>query len=275
MPRIVSVVFGDGGRVYHFDPGALEFAAGDRVVVETSRGTDIGRAVEAPRELAEGEAAGVLKRVVRTATAADRERLCANCERERSAVLLARELAAAAGLEMKICSAESTFDGSRLTVSFVAEERVDFRELVGRLSERLGRRVELHQVSARDGARLIGGYGPCGRSLCCSSFSGDQEPVSIRMAKDQNLPLNPSKISGCCGRLMCCLKYEHGVYTSFKKRAPRRGAIVTTPAGRGKVTELLASADSVAVDVGEGRVVTCRLADLTADKSENAEKEDA
>ena len=272
MPRIVSVVFGDGGRVYHFDPGALELAAGDQVVVETSRGTDIGRAVEAPRELAEGDTTGSLRRVVRAATVADRERLIANCERERSAVLLARELAAEAGLEMKICSAESTFDGNRLTVSFCAEERVDFRELVGRLSERLGRRVELHQVSARDGARLVGGYGPCGRSLCCASFSGDQEPVSIRMAKDQNLPLNPSKISGCCGRLMCCLKYEHGVYTSFKKRAPRRGAIVTTPVGRGKVTELLAPADSVAVDVGEGRVVTCRLADLTA---ENAEREDA
>ena len=123
----------------------------------------------------------------------------------------------------------------------------------------------MHQVSARDEARLVGGYGPCGRHLCCASFCGDQEPVSIRMAKDQNLPLNPSKISGCCGRLMCCLKYEHGVYLSFKKRAPRRGAIVTTPAGRGKVTELLAPADSVSVDLGEGRVVTCRLAELAAD----------
>ena len=272
MPRIVSVVFGDGCRVYHFEPGSLELAAGDQVVVETSRGTDFARVVEGPRELAEGESKGSLRRVVRAATAADLERVAANREQERGAVLLARELAAAAGLELKVIAAESTFDGNRMTVSFYAEERVDFRELVGTLSERLGRRVELHQVSARDEARLVGGFGPCGRRLCCASFSGDQEPVSIRMAKDQNLPLNPSKISGCCGRLMCCLKYEHGVYTSFKKRAPRRGAIVTTPAGRGKVTELLAPADSVSVDLGEGRVVTCRLADLNA---ETADREDA
>ncbi len=187
-------------------------------------------------------------------------------------MLLARELAAKAGLVMKVVSAESTFDGHRVTVSFYSEERVDFRELVATLSERLGRRIEMHQVSARDEARLVGGYGPCGRRLCCASFCGDQEPVSIRMAKDQSLPLNPSKISGCCGRLMCCLKYEHGVYTSFKKRAPRRGAVVTTPAGRGKVTELLAPADSVSVDLGEGRVVTCRLAELSVDERD---KEDA
>ena len=166
---------------------------------------------------------------------------------------------------MKVVSAESTFDGNRLTVSFSAEDRVDSRQLVAQLSDRMGRRVELRQVSSRDEARLIGGYGPCGRRLCCASFCGDQDPVSIRMAKDQNLPLNPSKISGCCGRLMCCLKYEHGVYTSFKQRAPRRGALVTTPSGRGKVTELLAPADSVAVDLGEGRECTCRLADLVPD----------
>ena len=169
-------------------------------------------------------------------------------------------------------SAESTFDGNRLTLSFSAGDRADVRGLATKLSDRLKRRVELHQVSARDEARLVGGYGPCGRHLCCASFCGDQDPVSIRMAKDQNLPLNPSKISGCCGRLMCCLKYEHGVYLSFKKRAPRRGAIVTTPAGRGKVTELLAPADSVSVDLGEGRVVTCRLAELSA---ESGDKEDA
>jgi cell fate regulator YaaT (PSP1 superfamily) len=272
MPRIVSVVFGDGCRVYQFDPGSFELCAGDQVVVETTRGPDFARVVDGSREALEGEAKGSLRRVVRAATAADRERVAANRERERSAVLLARELAAAAGLDMKVVATESTFDGNRLTVSFFAEDRVDFRELVGTLSDRLGRRVELHQVSARDEARLVGGYGPCGRRLCCASFSGDQEPVSIRMAKDQNLPLNPSKISGCCGRLMCCLKYEHAVYTSFKKRAPRRGAVVTTPAGRGKVTELLAPADSVAVDVGEGRVVTCRLADLATDAPE---REDA
>jgi cell fate regulator YaaT (PSP1 superfamily) len=272
VPRIVSVVFGDGGKIYHFDPGSLELAAGTKVVVETARGTDFGRVVEGVRELPEGETRPGLRRVARVAGAADLEQVAENCERERETVLLARELAAKAGLELKVVSAESTFDGHRLTVSFFSEERVDVRELISTLSERLGRRIEMHQVSARDEARLVGGYGPCGRRLCCASFCGDQEPVSIRMAKDQSLPLNPSKISGCCGRLMCCLKYEHGVYTSFKKRAPRRGAIVTTPAGRGKVTELLAPADSVSVDLGEGRVVTCRLAELSVDAHD---KEDA
>jgi cell fate regulator YaaT (PSP1 superfamily) len=147
-------------------------------------------------------------------------------------------------------------------VTFFAEERVDVRELAGKLGERLGRRVDFKQVSARDESRIVGGYGPCGRSLCCATFAGDQDPVSIRMAKDQSLPLNPSKISGCCGRLMCCLKYEHGVYLSFRKRAPKRGAIVVTPGGEGKVVELLAPADSVVVDHGEGRSATYRLADL-------------
>ena len=272
MPRIVSVVFGDGGKVYHFDPGSLELEAGDQVVVETARGTDFGRVVEAAREVPEGETRQGLRRVTRVASPADLEQVAENCVRERETVLLARELAASSGLDMKIVSAESTFDGHRVTVAFASEDRVDYRELVAKLSDRLGRRVEMRQVSARDEARLVGGYGPCGRRLCCASFCGDQEPVSIRMAKDQNLPLNPSKISGCCGRLMCCLKYEHGVYTSFKKRAPRRGAVVTTPAGRGKVTELLAPADSVSVDLGEGRVVTCRLAGLSP---EAPEKEDA
>ena len=265
MPDIVSVVFGQGGKKYHFDPGSLELAVGDQVVVETARGTDCGRVVEAAHEQPEGGGRPALRRVLRVATKDDTEQVAANLERECEALLLARELARADGLAIKVVSAESTFDGNRLTLSFSAADRADVRALAAKLSDRLKVRVEFHQVSSRDEARLVGGYGPCGRHLCCASFSGDQDPVSIRMAKDQNLPLNPSKISGCCGRLMCCLKYEHGVYLSFKKRAPRRGSIVTTPAGRGKVTELLAPADSVAVDLGEGRVVTCRLAELASD----------
>ena len=158
--------------------------------------------------------------------------------------------------------ARQSFDGPKLTITYFAEERTDARELQNRLGDRLGRRVELKQVSARDESRIVGGYGPCGRSLCCATFAGDQEPVSIRMAKDQNLPLNPTKISGCCGRLMCCLKYEHQVYVSFRKRAPKRGAIIKTPAGEGKVTDLLAPVDSVTVDLGEGRSQTFKLDEL-------------
>lgn len=262
MPRVVSVVFNDGGKVYQFDPGDLPLEAGETVVVSTARGTELGRVVAGVEELDPAHSQGRLKRVVRRASSDDLERAAANAVTEAEALAVCRELVAELGVEMKPVRAECTFDGNRLTIAFSSEERVDFRELVGKLSARLDRRVEMRQVSARDEARLVGGYGQCGRRLCCTLWSGNQEPVSIRMAKDQSLPLNPSKISGCCGRLMCCLKYEHGVYVSFKKRAPKRGAFVTTPAGKGKVTELLAASDSVAVDLGEGRVVTCRVAEL-------------
>jgi cell fate regulator YaaT (PSP1 superfamily) len=257
----VSVVFRSGGKVYQFDAGRLDLAPGDQVVVDTARGVDLGRVVvrAAPDEGASG---GGLKRVRRLATDADRQQLAANRAVEEDAKSVVRELVHELGLDMKVVAAELPFDGGKLTVTFFAEERVDFRELIGKVSDRLGRRVELKQIGARDEARAVGGFGPCGRSLCCATFAGDQQPVSIRMAKDQGLPLNPTKISGCCGRLLCCLKYEHGVYVSFRQRAPRRGAIVTTPAGEGKVTELLAPTESVTVDLGEGRFATYKLTDL-------------
>jgi len=262
VPRVVRVVFNDGGKVYDFDPGELELEPGDNVVVSTSRGTDFGRVVTPVAELEDGDSHGRLKRVVRRANDDDLARAKINAEAEAEALTACRELVAGMKLDMKPVSAESSFDGNRLIVSFSAEERIDFRELVGKLSSRLNRRVELRQVSARDEARLVGGYGQCGRRLCCTLWSGNQEPISIRMAKDQSLPLNPSKISGCCGRLMCCLKYEHGVYVSFKQRAPKKGSFVMTPGGKGKVVELLAPSDSISVDLGEGGVVKYRLAEL-------------
>ena len=247
----------------------LEVAPGDRVVVETTRGADFGRLVKGPEDVPVEQAPRGLKRLLRKATTGDLESLASHREAECEAKRVCRELVAELGLDMKVVEARQAFEGGRLTITFFAEERVDFRELVGRLNERLRRRVELKQVSARDESRIVGGFGPCGRSLCCATFAGDQEPVSIRMAKDQNLPLNPTKISGCCGRLMCCLKYEHEVYVSFRKRAPKRGAIISTPGGEGKVIELLAPVDSVTVDHGEGRSVTYRLAELgRADQQE-------
>jgi cell fate regulator YaaT (PSP1 superfamily) len=262
VPNIVSVVFRDGGKLYHFDPHRLELVAGDAVVVETARGLDFGRVVKDAEEVSEADLPGGLKRVVRKATDNDLETLSHNRAYQAEALGICRELAGELGLDMKFVSAELAFDGKKILFSFSAEERIDFRELVTQLSERLKRRVELKQVSARDEARLVGGYGSCGRRLCCSLVAGDQEPVSIRMAKDQDLPLNPSKISGLCGRLMCCLKYEHGVYVTFKKRAPKKGTTIVTPAGEGKVVDLAASADSVTVDHGEGRVITYRLSEL-------------
>lgn len=262
MPRIVSVVFRSGGRVYQFDAGELDVTPGDRVVVDTTRGADLGVVVKAA-DAADGADAPVsLKRVRRVATGDDIDRLQTNRAAEREAKVACRDLVAELGLDMKVVAAEQSFDASRLMVTFFAEERVDFRELLGKLGERLGRRVELKQIGARDEARTVGGFGLCGRSLCCATFAGDQQPVSIRMAKDQSLPLNPAKISGCCGRLMCCLKYEHGMYVSFRQRAPRRGALVTTPSGEGKVVELLAPTESVTVDLGDGRVATYRLDDI-------------
>ncbi|MEZ5126564.1 MAG: regulatory iron-sulfur-containing complex subunit RicT [Thermoleophilia bacterium] len=270
MPRIASVVFRGGGRRYEFDAGTLELTPGDMVVVDTTRGADLGRLVKGPDEVPEEQTPRGLKRIVRRATPDDEAVLESHREIEREAKCAARQLVAQLNLDMKIIEARLAFDGGKLTVTFFAEERIDFRELVSRLNERVKRRVELKQVSARDESRIVGGYGPCGRSLCCATFSGDQEPVSIRMAKDQSLPLNPTKISGCCGRLMCCLKYEHGVYVDFRKRAPKRGSIVTTPDGDGKVLELLTSTESVLVDHGEGRAAAYRVADLLPRTPEGA-----
>ncbi len=262
MTRIVSVVFKGGGKVYQFDAGKLDLDVGDDVIVDTARGLDFGRVVRGPAEAASGQAPSGLKRAVRKANAQDLATVSAAAAVEDEARAACRKLARELGLVVKVVGASRAFDDGRLALTFFAEERIDVRDLARRLSDQLERRVELKQISARDEARTVGGYGPCGRGLCCSTFAGDQDPVSIRMAKDQNLPLNPAKISGCCGRLMCCLKYEHGVYTSFKKRAPKKGAVIATPAGEGRVIDLLASADSVIVDLGEGQAVTYRLADL-------------
>ena len=262
MPRIASVVFRGGGKVYQFAAGSLELVPGDHVIVDTTQGADFGRLVRAPEEAPADKAAHGLKKIIRKATAEDMGIIASHRQAECEAKRACRELVGELSLDMKVIDARQAFDASKLTVTFYAEERVDFRELVGKLNERLKRRVELKQVSARDESRIVGGYGPCGRSLCCATFAGDQEPVSIRMAKDQNLPLNPTKISGCCGRLMCCLKYEHEVYVSFRQRAPKRGTIVVTPGGEGKVIELLAPVDSVTVDHGEGRSGTYKLAEL-------------
>lgn len=271
MTRVVNVVFQEGGKPYLFDAGGLDLQPGADVIVETARGLTSGRVVSAAHEEADASTGG-LKHVVRVADEEDLRRLDENRAFEREARQVAADLIHDAGLAMKVVSVESSFDQAKVLFSFSAEQRVDFRQLVSRLSDRLGRRVELRQISARDEARLIGGYGTCGRRLCCTLFAGDQDPVSIRMAKDQNLPLNPAKISGVCGRLMCCLKYERDTYTSFRRRAPKRGRMISTPAGQGKVTELLPTRDSVTVDLGEGRRATFSLdeLDLRPDEADEA-----
>lgn len=264
MRKVVGVVFNEGGKLYQFAvDDDLQVTYGDRVVVATAKGNTVARVVRGVEEVDESLLPG-LRSVVRIASEADERQLEANQAFEAEARLVCDELIADLGLQMKVVAVESSFDQGRVTFCFFSEERVDFRTLVPRLSDRLKRRVELRQISARDEARLIGGYGPCGRRLCCALFAGDQEPVSIRMAKDQNLPLNPSKISGVCGRLMCCLKYERDTYVRFREQAPRKGSVVSTPSGRGKVLELLPTRESVTVDLGEGHTATYKLDELTA-----------
>ena len=264
MADVVGVVFQDGNKTYHFDSAGLELARGDRVIVQTSKGSEIGQVVEPTHHVDDSELAASLKKVVRVATGEDLEaQACSQCVRK-EAMATCREMIAAHGLDMKLVSADISFGGERITFNFYSDERVDFRSLVADLSKALKMRVELRQVGAREEARMVGGLGPCGRHLCCTLFPGDDEPVSIRMAKEQNLPLNPVKISGLCGRLMCCLKYEQQQYVSFRKEAPPRGTKVITPAGESVITGFNVPKDSITVRLEDGSYADLRLEDCEA-----------
>jgi cell fate regulator YaaT (PSP1 superfamily) len=252
VPSVVGVVFQNGGKIYHFDPGTLQLDHGDRVVVQTMRGTEIGEVVDPPKEISEQQLPAPLKRVVRLATDKDMETMAANEALRHEALSACKKLVAQHGLEMKVVDAEIAFGGGKVTFSFYSEERVDFRALVVDLARVLKMRIELRQIGVRDEARILGGLGPCGRHFCCTLFPVDQEPVSIRMAKEQNLPLNPMKISGLCGRLMCCLKYEQEQYVCFRKEAPRRGTVVQTPKGAGAVVGYQVPKNSLTVRLEDG-----------------------
>ena len=254
MPDVVGVVFQPGGRVYYFDSGSLEFVRGDRVVVQTTRGTEIGEVVDPPHAVEQSTLPAPLKKVVRLANEQDFEVVAANEDLRREAMATCRRLIAEHGLDMKLVDAEIVLGGGKITFSFFSEERVDFRALVSDLARVLKMRIELRQIGAREEARVLGGLGPCGRALCCALFPVSQEPVSIRMAKEQSLPLNPMKISGLCGRLMCCLKYEHDQYTGFRKEAPRCGSMVDTDRGSGVVIGYQVPKDSLTVRFEDGTI---------------------
>ncbi len=221
MTEIVGVRFKRAGKVYYFDPAGSDLEVNDYVVVETARGQELGQVVISPKQVFASDVEKPLKPVVRKAEAEDTERAQELEAKEREALVECSKLVAELNLTMKLLSAEYNLDGSRLTFYFSAAERVDFRELVRELTNRLKVRVELRQTGPRDEAKLIGGCGRCGRSLCCVSFLSEFAPVSIRMAKEQGLPLNPMKISGCCGRLMCCLVYENEQYRIMKAKLPK------------------------------------------------------
>ncbi len=235
MAEIVGVRFRRAGKVYYFDPAGIDLQINDGVIVETSRGLELGRVVIAPRQVLASEVKEPLKPIMRKAEPSDIERAQELESKADEALIECGKLIDELKLPMKLIFAEYNVDGSRLTFSFSAEERVDFRELVRQLTRLFKVRVELRQVGTRDEAKLIGGFGRCGRPLCCMSFISEFDPVSIKMAKEQDLPLNPMKISGVCGRLMCCLGYESEQYRAVKAKLPRMGQRVSTTMGEATV----------------------------------------
>ena len=250
---IVGIRFQRVSKIYYFDPAGLELNVNDMVVVETARGLELGQVVIAPKEVTTNESPEPLKPVIRKATPDDVKQVKDLEPREKEAMVEGAKLVEKLNLPMKLISADYNLDGSRVTVYFSAEERVDFRELVREIAGKLHARVELRQVGPRDEAKLIGGYGRCGRQLCCGSFLSELTPVSMKMAKDQGLPLNPMKISGCCGRLMCCLSYECQQYRDMRKNLPKEGQRVITSSGTGKVTGVNPLSETVMVQLDESQ----------------------
>ena len=238
MTDVVGVKFKDVGKMYYFSPGDNQVAMGDNVIVETARGLEFGTICRERTSVDESELVAPLKSIIRKATDADRKKHADNLAKKDNALRLCQEKIDAHGLEMKLIDVEYTFDNSKVVFYFTADGRVDFRELVKDLASVFRMRIELRQIGVRDEAKMIGGVGSCGRGLCCSTWLRDFEPVSIKMAKVQNLPLNPTKISGICGRLMCCLKYENDIYNELKKGMPNVGERVKTPDGIGVVTDI-------------------------------------
>ncbi len=235
MTKIVGVRFKPVGKIYHFNPAGLDINVGDKVVVETARGIEMGEVVVGTKEIPEEELAKPLKDVIRIATADDFKIVEENKVKEKEAFDICCEMIKNHGIEMKLIEVEYTFDRTKVLFYFTAEGRVDFRELVKDLANKFRIRIELRQIGIRDEAKTLGSIGICGRELCCSRFLGEFAPVSIKMAKEQGLSLNPTKISGICGRLMCCLKYEQETYEELLRVTPRQGSLVETPDGRGTV----------------------------------------
>lgn len=235
MVEIISIRFKNGGKEYYFNPNGIQFQVGDGVIVETSRGTEYAQCIRENNMVDEIELTAPLRPVVRKATPEDLKLMERNREREKHALSICQQKIAEHGLDMKLVRAEYSFDGSKILFFFTSEGRVDFRALVKDLAGALHTRIELRQIGVRDEAKLLGGLGICGKPFCCAQFLEEFQPVSIKMAKTQNLSLNPTKISGTCGRLMCCLKYEQEAYEDLVKHAPKQESFVETPDGAGTV----------------------------------------
>ncbi len=261
--KIVGIRFKTAGKVYYFDPGELDIEVNDYVIVETSRGMELGKVVIAPRQVLASEVNEPFKAVTRKAEPEDVSRAQEFEAKAEEALIECGKMIDELQLPMKLLSAEYNVDGSRLTFLFSAEQRVDFRELVRRLTREFKVKVELRQVGTRDEAKLLGGFGRCGRPLCCMSFITEFDPVSIRMAKDQDLPLNPMKISGVCGRLMCCLGYENEQYRALKEKMPKAGQQVSTAMGDATVVGSNPLKETVLVQLESEVTVELPLSDVS------------
>ena len=249
MATVIGVRFKKAGKVYYFDPDGIWPRPGDYVIVETARGVEFGEVVTGSRSVNDAQIVSPLKKVIRVASPEDIQRAESNEKREAEAFRICQERIARHKLDMKLVSVEYTFDNNKIIFYFTANGRVDFRDLVKDLASVFKIRIELRQIGVRDEAKMLGGLGSCGRPICCGAFLGDFQPVSIKMAKEQNLSLNPTKISGQCGRLMCCLKYEQENYEQVLKRVPRVGKDIVTPDGVGVITEINCIKETVRVRI--------------------------
>ena len=238
MATVIGVRFKEVGKVYYFDPDGLTLKKGEKVIVETVRGIECGEVAMDNREISDEEIVKPLKKLIRIATPEDIATVTENKKKEKEAFDICQKKIMAHGLDMKLVDVEYTFDGGKILFYFTADGRVDFRDLVKDLAGVFRTRIEIRQIGVRDESKMLGGLGICGRPFCCGSFLGEFHPVSIKMAKEQGLSLNPAKISGACGRLMCCLKYEQVAYEHLLKITPKPGAIVETAEGAGTVTEM-------------------------------------
>lgn len=280
MQTIIGVRFKKAGKIYYFGPGNLEIKQGDRVIVETARGMECGLTVIGPREVDDSEITPPLKIVHRIATASDIQRIEDNKKREQETFGICEKKIQEHGLPMKLVEVEYTFDMNKIIFYFTADGRIDFRDLVKDLASVFRTRIELRQIGVRDEAKFMGGIGCCGRPLCCASFLGDFEPVSIRMAKEQNLSLNPTKISGICGRLMCCLKYENDCYCGEchkrqnKVVPPTQGSRAVVADGEGKVISLNQQRRTATILLDNSRTVVASWEDVI-EKDDNLGADDA
>jgi len=264
VAEIVGIRFKRAGKIYYFDPAGIDLEVNDYVVVKTTRGLELGWVVIAPKQVLASEISTPLKPILRKAKPDDIEHARELEEKEREALAECGKLIAKLKLPMKLLSAEYSLDDSRLVFSFSAPERVDFRELVRELTKRFKMRVELRQIGPRDEAKLMGGFGRCGRPLCCMSFLSEFAPVSIRMAKEQDLPLNPMKISGVCGRLLCCLVYESEQYHTLREKLPKAGQRVSTAMGAARVVGGNPLKETVLVELEESQAtVELPLSEVT------------